>query len=352
MKVVQTHTYYSGLRADRRLVLAYKNRPLADNVSHIGLGVSALNTAKVLRTQGVYSEVWAIVSAADLASQIARASPPPSHVVICAPWLAAAALQGELVFRYPAIRFAVVCHSNAAFLGADPQAIRNFRDLLSLEQGSLNLQAAGNNRRFKAFIEQAYRRPCLWLPNLYYLESDCPPHRRAWTGGTIRIGSFGAVRPLKNHTSAAAAALEIAERLNTDVEFHISVGRIEGGYAVVRAIEAMLLQAPNVTLVKDDWYQWPRFRSLVRSMHVLIQPSFSETFNMVTADGVSVGVPSVVDGSIDWTPRYWQADGDSVTDIARVARHLLTDEYASADGYQALIQHNESGAQAWCEWLA
>ena len=46
------------------LILAYKNFAANRNISHIGLGVAALNTAKVLRREGVKTEVWPIVSAA------------------------------------------------------------------------------------------------------------------------------------------------------------------------------------------------------------------------------------------------------------------------------------------------
>ena len=53
--------------------------------------------------------------------------------------------------------FSVVCHSNVGFLAADPQAIKNFREDLDLEQGALNFFAAGNSTRFVKFIEQVLR---------------------------------------------------------------------------------------------------------------------------------------------------------------------------------------------------
>jgi hypothetical protein len=201
------------------------------------------------------------------------------------------------------------------------------------------------------FIQESYERPCIWLPNLYYISEKSPVTRRPWSGGTIRIGSFGAVRPLKNNLSAAAASLEIAEKLHTDVQFHISVGRVEGGYTVVRAIEAMLNGSPRVSLVKDEWYQWPQFRSLIRSMHLLIQPSFSETFNMVTADGAAESIPSVVSDAIDWAPEDWKAEVDSPDSIARIGRRLLLDECAGAEGFEALKHHDAAGLHAWKEWL-
>ena len=337
--------------AERRVVITYKNFPVAHNVSHIGLGVSALNTAKVLRENGIACDVWPILNAKDLAARIAAANPRPSHVVICAPWLPTLDLQAYLIFRFTDIHFAVVCHSNVGFLSADPSAITNYRQELDLEQGSLNFSCAGNSQRFVRFIRESYQRPCIWLPNLYFFDSSSPSPRRPWSGGTIRIGSFGAVRPLKNNLSAAAAALQISEWLHTEVQFHISVGRVEGGYQVVRAIEAMLNGSPRVVLVKDEWYQWPQFRSLIRSMHLLIQPSFSETFNMVTADGASESIPSVVSDAIDWAPDDWKAEVDDPVAIARTGRRLLVDGFAGSEGFAALQAHDARGLAAWKHWL-
>jgi hypothetical protein len=348
---MNTSTDFTRPSAERRVVLTYKNMPVAHHVSHIGLGVSALNTAKELQENGIKADVWPILGAKDLAAKIAAANPRPSHVVISAPWIPTLDLQAFLVFRFPDIHFAVVCHSNVGFLSADPQAITNFRQDLDLEQGALNFSAAGNSRRFVQFIQESYQRPCIWLPNLYFMADKTAKFRRPWSGGLLKIGSFGAVRPLKNHLSAAAATLEIAEKLNTQAEFHINVGRIEGGYTVVRAIEAMLLNSPRVTLVKNEWYQWPRFRTLIASMNVLIQASFSETFNMVTADGATESIPSVVSDAIDWAPPEWKAEVDSPANIAKIARYLIGDPAAGAEGFFALQAQNAKGLQAWKHWL-
>lgn len=337
--------------AERRVVITYKNFPVAHHVSHIGLGVSALNTAKTLREHGVAADVWPILGAKDLAAKLLAANPRPTHVVIAAPWIPTLDLQAFLVFRFPDVQFAVVCHSNVGFLSADPQAIKNYREDLELEQGSLNFTCAGNSHRFVQFIKSSYQRPCIWLPNLYYLDGCSPAHRRTWNGGPIKIGSFGAVRPLKNNLSAAAAALEIADRMQSQVEFHISVGRVEGGYHVVRAIHAMLDNAPRITLVEDPWFQWPQFRAVIRSMNLLIQPSFTETFNMVTADGASESIPSVVSDAIDWAPDDWKAEVDDVASIARIGRRLLMDEFAGAEGFAALQKFQANGVHAWKHWL-
>ena len=61
-------------------------------------------------------------------------------------------------------------------------------------------------------------------------------------------------------------------------------------------------------------------------MNLLIQPSFTETFNMVTADGASESVPSVVTDAIrlDSFRLERSAEGDDVTSIARVAPDIFS----------------------------
>ena len=67
------------------VVLAYKNFAANRAISHIGLGVTALNTAKSLRDAGINTDVWPITSAAELRTGLRKT--PASHVVISAPWI-------------------------------------------------------------------------------------------------------------------------------------------------------------------------------------------------------------------------------------------------------------------------
>lgn len=160
------------------------------------------------------------------------------------------------------------------------------------------------------------------------------------------------MRPLKNFMSAAAASLEIAASSRADVEFWCNSGRTEGGGdTVFRAIQAMFRDVPFAQLMIVGWQSWPQFRETVRQMHLLIQPSYSESFSMVVADAVSVGVPAVTSSAIEWVPAHWQANSDDVFDISRVGRHLLGDPHSVLDGWTALEQHNESGCRAWKAYL-
>jgi len=67
----------------QRLILAYKNFAANKNISHIGLGVSAPNTCKVLRREGIAVEVCGqFVSPAELLERLREQ--PASHVVVSA----------------------------------------------------------------------------------------------------------------------------------------------------------------------------------------------------------------------------------------------------------------------------
>lgn len=332
-----------------RVILAYKNFAANRNISHIGLGVAAINTAKVLRHAGYQAEVWPILNAADLRAKLDAAF--VGHVIVSAPWIATPELQA-LSAAFPETQFAVNCHSNVGFLQADRNGVRLVREAMELEMGTANFHLSANSRRFRDWIREAFGAPCAYLPNLYWLTGQEPSLRPPFDGAVARIGVFGATRPLKNLMSAAGAALEISRDLHVPLELWLSAGRSEGGgESVLAALQEMLNGLPNVRLMMNGWQPWPKFRKLVGHMHLLMQASYSESFNMVTADGVAEGVPSVVSSAIDWAPDYWKADVDDALAIARVGRQLLFDRRAAADGLAALQRFNEDGLCAYRRYL-
>ncbi len=332
------------------VVLAYKNFAAHRNISHIGLGVAAINTAKVLRREGIMTEVWPIVDASDLRARLQAA--PQKHVIVSAPWIPTAELQA-LSNNFPQTHFAVNCHSNVGFLQADRHGVKLIREVMELELGTANVHLAGNSRRFCEWIKAAFGSACTYLPNLYWTEGSHPRPQRAFTGGTLRIGVFGATRPLKNLMSAAGAALEIGRHLRVPLELWLSAGRAEGGgETVLAAVQEMVQGVPGVNLMMNGWQSWPKFRQTVGHMHLLLQPSYTESYNMVTADGVAEGVPSVVSHAIDWAPESWKAEVDDVLQIAQIGRRLLHDTSAAYEGFEALQRYTRDGVQAYRNYFA
>lgn len=332
------------------VVLAYKNFAANRNISHIGLGVAAINTAKVLRRAGTKADVWPIINSADLRKRLQAA--PARNVVISAPWIPSIEMQA-LAIDFPETHFSVNCHSNVGFLQADRNGVKLVREMMELEMGTHNVHLAGNSRRFCRWVEEAFGAPCVFLPNLYWLEEGVTARNTSFSGDVLRIGAFGATRPLKNLMSAAAAALEISRNLRVPLELWLSAGRAEGGgETVLAAVQEMLSGLPQVKLIMNGWQSWPKFRKVVGHMHLLLQPSYTESFNMVTADGVAEGVPSVVSSAIDWAPAHWKAEVDDVLDIARVGRALLHDRRAAHDGLRALQTYVADGLSAYTHYFA
>jgi len=342
-----------------RLVLVYKNFAAHKGVSHIGLGVTALNIMKVLQRENIWVEVWPVTSSNDIMTRLLATQEkatqtgqnPVSHLVISAPWVDSADI-GTLCLTFPDVHFAAMSHSNVGFLQADSNGMKLLREYIEIDLGFHNFRLAGNTERFTGWVNRAYNAQCVTLPNLYDLSGiECRPVRSNWMGSLLRIGCFGAVRPLKNTITAAAAALEMSKTLRADLEFYISGGRPEGGQSCVGAVREMLKNIRGVTLIEENWKSWPQFRSLVRRMDLLMQPSFTESFNMVTADGIAEGVPSVVSDAITWAPQEWIASSDDAGDIARVGTMLVYDPYAAYSGRQALQTHVDRGICLWKKFL-
>lgn len=336
-----------------RVLLAHKLFGAAKGLSHIGLGIASINTGKVLRANGYTANAVAINSSVELSSYLSKNT--QEHVIISAPWIPTQDL-ARIAEQHTETQFAVCCHSNVGFLQADRNGVKLIRELMELEASSHNVHLAGNCTRFCDWVQAAFNVPCAFLPNLYYLDEHAggyTHHQPVGSSGPLRIGIFGAQRPLKNLMTGTAAAIEIARSLRVPLELWLSGGRAEGGgQTVIDSLKEMVNGLPGVTLKQNGWQPWPQFRQLVGTMHLLLQPSYTESFNMVTADGISQGVPSVVSSAIDWLSAEFQADVDDAHSIAKTGRRVLHDPHAAAEGLKALKTYVANGVRAYQHYFA
>lgn len=333
------------------VLLIYRRvvRP-SDSGSAIGLGVNAIHTVRVLRRAGVEVDAAPAAEPPDVRNALA-ARPGITHCVLEAPWVGRAAMN-ELLRAFPQVHFIVRSHSQIGFLQVEPGAIQLLRELLVLQENFLNLSVSANSVSLKRFFESAYGGHTLYLPNLYDLERVQRKPGRTHVGGTLRVGSFGALRLLKNHTSAAAAALMLARKRGCALEFNVSVENdTMGGGAVLDALRKMFFGLPWARLVEVPWQDWASFRRTVATMDLCMQVSMTETFNITTADATAEGVPSVVSPTIEWAPDYWKADPDRIEDIVRVGGALLASDEAASDGLAALRSFMDDATGRWLEYL-
>lgn len=320
--------------------------------SHVGLGVNAMCSVRVLRKYGVHAEVVAAWPYQSI-HKILRERPRVTHCVVEAVWVPTHYLQ-YLCRAFPNIDFSSRSHSQIAYLYVEPNAIVLLREYMGLRDAQVNFCPAANSNRLAQYLRREYNGQVLYLPNMYDQDRQARkvpaiPHAHR----TLRIGAFGSLRPLKNFTTACAAAQLIARMRGSDLEFYVNVGRRETNVSdvVLRSLHAMIDGMPGQKLVEVPWADWSAFRQTIAHMDLLMQPSFTESFNVVSADAVSENVPVVASEAIDWLPPSFLAPVDDPQAMADVGNNLLSNPYAVQDGVAALARFSIEAAGIWLEYL-
>lgn len=336
---------------DVRLALFFKDFAAWIHASCVGLNVAGYTSAKYLQAHGINTSVFPVRHNVDVVHSIDKYNEthnkPLTHVIISAPWISLLDMR-NLIAHFPKIKFLVLSHSNVGFLQADPWGVELYRQYAELSKIYNNIRVGGNCSQFTDWFSAAYGEKCVLLPNIYPCEKV---RGKKWDGkSTLKIGAFGAIRPEKNFMTAAAAATAIHRKLGVDVELHMSTGGDGCKSSTLPAIEQMTKNIPGFTLIRHDWQMWNEFIKLIGNMDLLLQVSYTESFNMITADGVSRGVPSVVSTAIRWAPSSWRADTDDPLLVAEKGIKLLNIDQRYI-GYTALMNHNDYAFSHWETYL-
>lgn len=329
------------------VLLVYKSFANDPQVSHSGLGISAKAASMVLAEHGLHGQPLPVFDGYEFEKKLREIQKGPltvTHVIFYAPFIDMGFMEG-LVKRWPKVHFTVTIHSNIAFLQTDSFSVKIIREGTGVSKRNKNFVISANSTMLVEFIREVYKAPCAWLPNLYPTGKKSPRPCEE----ILRLGLFGAIRPLKNILSGVAAAILLSK--SRPAELFLSGGRIEGGEGIMRAVNELVTGQENLKLTVTPWYGWEDFRKFVSTMHLLLQPSFSETFNNVTADGAAQQVPSVISPAINWAPNYWRVNPENVFEIEDKAKELLDCPHAGMDGFHALEKHNLTGLVAWVQFL-
>lgn len=347
-----------------RVILAIKNFSTIPGVCHIGLGVTATNTVKVLRKNGVDVQAWSISSPGGKGNEPKELKrllledsrrphyKPITHVIISAPsWILPNDFY-DLALTWPDTKFVQLNHSGCAYLSIDKNGIQNIRDVVDYELGLHNIQVAANNERVARFISTSFGSDTVLLTNLYDTDSFVTPFTPQKIGDTLRIGSFGASRPWKNQLNAAEAAVMLGRIMGLNVELYVNSKRPDGGERMIESRAELFDNLSGCKIKYVPWMQWPKFRDLVGTMHIQFQPSFDETFDVCCADGIAEGTPCVASSALEWTPQNWWCDTPDPNSIARVALNLLRGgANAVEEGRTALRKYVGVGVHRWLDFL-
>lgn len=240
----------------------------------------------------------------------------PTHVIIEALWVIPEKFE---VLReiYPQVQWIVRLHSEIPFLAADGQAMEWIFGYLD----QLNVVVAGNNERLvddlKSVVgHKGYK--IIYLPNCYTeFPDDFKRHTR--DEEVVNVGCFGAIRPLKNQLIQAISAIQFAREIDRELNFHVNTTRVEqAGASVLKNIVGLFnhVNPRRYRLIQHPWMSRHDFLNVFHRIDVGLQVSFTETFNIVTADMVSRGIPVVVSPEIPWVLPLYRANPTSTEDIS------------------------------------
>ncbi len=271
----------------------------------------------------------------------------PRLVVIEALWATPAKMR-ELVALHPDRQFIMRGHSAIPFLAQEGMAMEWELAYADIEGVTL---ASNDLTTMREFQRMSGHRG-LYLPN-YYPPDFFPRPGYKTDPDIVNVGCFGAIRPLKNQLIQAIGAIRYAQFAEVELNFHMNTTRIEGGGdPILRNIQALFEATPNTQLVTYPWMSRTDFLALMRTMDAHMQVSFSETFNIVTADAVMNGVPVVISSAIQWADQYYAADPTNHMDIANVlSRAIQSPDRNVRENKKRLRSHDEMAIFQWFTML-
>lgn len=311
-----------------------------------GVATSTRLIAEALRDEGFDIQIAAVSKPEEIA-HVVRVH-QPRMVIVETLWVDPKYFV-DILKEFPDIRFAVREHSESCFRVLEPHAFGWIIDYLSMGIEVISNSARSmNDVQYMAMAADVPPELSTWGPNIYPVPDEAKLCSRKDTkNDVVHIGCFGAVRLMKNHITQALAAIMFGERVGKTVHFHLN-GYDIPGYVdpVLNNLREMFAKFPRHKLVEHGWMDRETFLGVIRSMDIISQVSFTETFNIVAADAMYEGVPIIVSDEISWVGDYAHRDPNSAHDIAsgyvtvweeRCMRHLrLRRQRRDMERYSAL----------------
>lgn len=320
-----------------------------------GLFISARLVSKMIREIiGLESEVAVANDNNDIDRIVTQEK--PTHVFIEAYWVVPEKFE-VLAKRHPKVKWIVRIHSEIPFLSVEGMSMDWTLRYLDYP----NVYLAPNSPRMfedlKLILSQKYcsdfiNEHVIYLPNYY----DPQTHDRYSSGHKkhIDIGCFGSIRPLKNQLIQAIAAMSFADGIDMPLKFHINSNRVESsGDPVLKNLRQLFAGCPRHELVEHPWMPHGEFKKLIRTMEIGMQVSFTETFNIITADFVTEGIPVITSSEVWWLPAHIHANPNDTMDIIKKLKRVWTGRLFGLQhlNNRGLIKYANDSINRWDDFL-
>jgi hypothetical protein len=274
-----------------------------------GLKNSVAFVVNALNASGIPASVQEVVDNNSIDREVKRYR--PTHCIIEALWVVPEKF--EVLHRlHPTVQWVIRLHSEIPFLAQEGIAMDWLCRYLDYPNVVLGFNSLRTRDDFRLLLKPKYGEDAtarvIYLPNCYNVLPFQEPAPKPDAGVAIDIGCFGAIRPLKNHLIQAVAAIVFADSRGLKLRFHVNATRVEQkGDPVLNNLKALFAHSQH-ELIQHEWHAHSDFLKVVQTMDLGMQLSFTETFNIVSADLASVGVPTIVSKEIQWVAGFYKVD--------------------------------------------
>lgn len=306
-----------------------------------GLWNSTRFIVESLKERGVEAEIVEVIDNNEIDREVTRFR--PDLVIIEALWVVPEKFP-VLMKLHPDVTWVCHLHSHMPFLALEGIAMEWIVKYADLGVGLI----ANSKPSYEALRCILDDDEILYIPNVYLGEFHKPLSIPPVDVGSIDIGCFGAVRPLKNQLIQALAAIRFAKEKGQYLRFHINGSRIEtGGDPVMKNIRTLFELTPDAVLVESKWNEPEEFLYLLRHMDLGMQVSLTETFNVVCADYVTAGIPVVASKEVAWLTECCKAKDDSVDSIVERMHAVWQRKFIVRANQRALARFSRRAQKMW-----
>lgn len=288
----------------------------------------------------------------------------PDYVIIEALWVVPTKFN-ILTTLHPNVTWIIRLHSELPFIAGEGMAFDWLAEYIKFPNVLIGVNSPRMLDEIKIYLattsnfdSEKIDQSVIYLPNYYpkdYKKKIKKVNKFIEKKYWIDIACFGAVRPLKNHVTQAVAALKYCNQHGRQLRFHINSGRVEGkGEPVMNNLKNMFQQMNSYghQLIIHEWCPREDFLEICAEMDLGLQCSFSETFNIVSADLVSQGIPIVCSNDVPWSSKYFNANpGDSDEIFHAISKAIEFNKFNVWLNQRSLNKYTKQTKKIWVRYF-